>query len=59
MFFVVEADRSRLADLAQRLRDGRLRTILGAVRPLAEAPSAFNTLPRTKGKTIIQVTKGN
>src|SRR6516164_9825450 len=25
MFFVVEADRSRLADLAQRLRDGRLK----------------------------------
>jgi NADPH:quinone reductase-like Zn-dependent oxidoreductase len=29
VFFVVEADRSRLADLAQRLRDGRLKPIVG------------------------------
>jgi NADPH:quinone reductase-like Zn-dependent oxidoreductase len=41
VFFVVEPDRSRLADLAQRLRDGRLKPIVGAVRPLAEAPAAF------------------
>ncbi|GAA4587156.1 NADP-dependent oxidoreductase [Planotetraspora phitsanulokensis] len=51
IFFVVEPDRSRLADLAWRLRDGRLRPIVGAVRPLAEAPAAF-TRP---GKTIIRV----
>lgn len=59
LFFIVEADRNRLTDLAQRLRDGRLRIILGAVRPLAEAPSAFNSPRRTKGKTIIQVAEGN
>ena len=59
LFFIVEADRDRLTDLAQRLRDGRLRIILGAVRPLAEAPSAFNSPRRTKGKTIIQVAEGN
>jgi hypothetical protein len=29
---VVEADRCRLAGLAQRLRDGRLKPIVGAVR---------------------------
>ena len=58
LFFIVEADRNRLTDLAQRLRDGRLRTILGAVRPLA-APFAFNSPRRTKGKTIIQVAEGN
>jgi hypothetical protein len=38
VFFVVEPDRLRLADLAQRLRDGRLKPHIGAVRPLAEAP---------------------
>ena len=36
VFFVVEPDRAQLADLAQRLRDGRLKPIVGAVRPLTE-----------------------
>ena len=58
IFFVVEADRSRLADLAQRLRDGRLKPIVGAVRPLAEAPAAFAPDRRTPGKTIIRITEG-
>jgi NADPH:quinone reductase-like Zn-dependent oxidoreductase len=57
IFFVVEADRSQLAELAQRLRDGRLTSNVGAVRPLAEAPAAFGPdAPRVSGKTIIQVT---
>ncbi|MGW1753294.1 NADP-dependent oxidoreductase [Streptomyces mirabilis] len=55
VFFVVEPDRNRLADLAQRLRDGRLKPIVGAVRPLAEAPDAFAPERRTAGKTIIRV----
>jgi NADPH:quinone reductase-like Zn-dependent oxidoreductase len=55
VFFVVEPDRNRLADLAQRLRDGRLKPIVGAVRPLAEAPAAFAPKSRTAGKTIIRV----
>ena len=58
VFFVVEADRSRLADLAQRLRDGRLKPIVGAVRPLGEAPAAFAPDRRTPGKTIIRITAG-
>ena len=59
IFFVVEADRSQLAELAQRLRDGRLTSNVGAVRPLAEAPAAFGPdAPRVSGKTIIQVTEG-
>jgi NADPH:quinone reductase-like Zn-dependent oxidoreductase len=58
MFFVVEADRSRLADLAQRLRDGRLKPIVGAMRRLAEAPAAFAPDRHTPGKTIIRVVEG-
>ena len=59
IFFVVEADRSQLAELAQRLRDGRLSSNVGAVRPLAEAPAAFGPdAPRVSGKTIIRVTEG-
>jgi NADPH:quinone reductase-like Zn-dependent oxidoreductase len=55
VFFVVEPDRARLTDLAQRLRDGRIKPIVGAVRPLSEAPAAFAPDRRTHGKTIIQV----
>ncbi|MBM7489324.1 NADPH:quinone reductase-like Zn-dependent oxidoreductase [Micromonospora luteifusca] len=55
IFFVVEPDRARLSDLAQRLRTGRLNPIVGAVRPLSETPSAFARRRRTPGKTIIQV----
>ncbi|MFF8904769.1 NADP-dependent oxidoreductase [Streptomyces olivaceoviridis] len=55
VFFVVEPDRARLTDLAERLRDGRLKPVVGAVRPLAEAPSAFAPGKRTPGRTIIRV----
>jgi NADPH:quinone reductase-like Zn-dependent oxidoreductase len=57
VFFVVEPDRARLADLAQRLRDERLKPIVGAVRTLREAPAALAPGPRTPGKTIIKVTE--
>ena len=57
VFFVVEPDRDRLADLAQRVRDGRLRAVVGSVRPLSEAPTAFTPQRRTPGRTIIQVTE--
>jgi NADPH:quinone reductase-like Zn-dependent oxidoreductase len=56
VFFVVEPDRARLADLAHRHRTGRLKPIVGAVRPLAETASAFARHRRTPGKTIIQLT---
>ncbi|MER6976285.1 NADP-dependent oxidoreductase [Streptomyces carpinensis] len=57
VFFVVEPDRVRLTDLATRLRDGRLKPVVGAVRPLAEAPAAFAPGKHTPGKTIIRVTE--
>ncbi|MFE5841734.1 NADP-dependent oxidoreductase [Streptomyces niveus] len=55
VFFVVEPDRARLADLAGRLRTGRLKPIVGVVRPLAEAAEAFAPQKRVPGKTIIRV----
>lgn len=59
IFFVVEPDRSQLAELAQQLRDGRLTSNVAAVWSLAEAPAAFGPdAPRMSGKTIIQVTEG-
>lgn len=61
VFFVVEPDRAVLADLAQRLRDGRLKPIIGEVLPLSEAPAAFapaRRAGRVRGKTVIRVTDG-
>jgi NADPH:quinone reductase-like Zn-dependent oxidoreductase len=56
VFFVVEPDRARLSALEHRLRDGRLRPIIGVVSPLAEALAALNPNNRTRGKTVIRVT---
>jgi NADPH:quinone reductase-like Zn-dependent oxidoreductase len=58
LFFVVEPDRSQLTELATRVRDGRLKPVVGAVRPLAEAVAAFAPDKRIPGKTIIQVAEG-
>ncbi|WP_326607652.1 NADP-dependent oxidoreductase [Streptomyces sp. NBC_01799] len=57
IFFVVEPDRARLADLAQRLRDGRLDVRVGAVHPLTEAAAVFAPERRVTGRTIIRVTE--
>ena len=58
IFFIVEPDRARLADLGRRLQDGRLRPIVGSVRPLAEAAAAFVPDQRVHGRTIITITEG-
>jgi len=55
LYFLVESDRPRLADLAARARDGRLNPVVGAVLPLAEAPAAFAPDKRFPGKTILRV----
>src|SRR6201991_2446322 len=55
IFFLVEADRAQLADLAARVRDGRLKPIVEAVLPLAEAAAAFAPVKRIPGKTILRV----
>ena len=55
LYFLVEPDRARLADLAARVRDGRLKPVVGAVLPLAEAAAAFAPDKRIPGKTILRV----
>jgi NADPH:quinone reductase-like Zn-dependent oxidoreductase len=55
VFFVVEPDPGQLGEIAQRVRDGRLRTIVGQVRPLEAAQAAFNSTARVIGKTIIEL----
>ncbi|WP_006244194.1 NADP-dependent oxidoreductase [Mycolicibacterium tusciae] len=56
IFFVVEPDRAGLGELEVRLRDGRLRPLVGTVRPLEEAASVFSPTRRGRGKAIIRVT---
>src|ERR1700704_506261 len=53
--FVVESDRAQLSEIVQRVRDGRLRTNIGAVSTLDDAVAAFNPTKRISGKTIIRV----
>ncbi len=53
IFFVVEPNRDQLAQLAARLRDGRLTPLVTATRDLPAAPAAF--AERTRGRTIIKV----
>lgn len=53
--FVVESDRAQLGEIVQRVRDGRLRTNIGAVSTLDDAVAAFNPTERRSGKTIIRV----
>ncbi|MEV6297017.1 NADP-dependent oxidoreductase [Streptomyces sp. NPDC051896] len=53
--FVVEADRTQLGEVVQRVRDGRLQTNIARVAGLDEAVAAFNPTERVKGKTIIRV----
>ena len=53
--FVVEANRTQLREIVERVRDGRLRTNIGTVASLDEAVGAFNSKERHTGKTIIRV----
>ena len=53
--FVVEADRTQLGEIVQRVRDGRLRTNIGTVATLDDAVAALNPTERLKGKTVIRV----
>lgn len=53
--FVVEADRGQLRALVQQVREGRLRTYIGATASLDDAVAALNSTHQRKGKTVIRV----
>ncbi|WP_410791824.1 NADP-dependent oxidoreductase [Kribbella sp. C-35] len=53
IFFVVEPNREQTAQLAARLRDGRLTPLVTEVRDLAAVPSTF--ADRTRGRIMIKV----
>jgi NADPH:quinone reductase-like Zn-dependent oxidoreductase len=53
--FVVEADRTQLVEIVERVRDGRLRTNVGTVASLDDAVATFSSNERHKGKTVISV----
>ena len=53
--FVVESDRAQLNEIVQRVRDGRLRTNIGAVAALDDAVATVNPTERRSGKTIIRI----
>jgi NADPH:quinone reductase-like Zn-dependent oxidoreductase len=55
VFFVVEPDRGELAELDLRLRDGRLRPVVGTTYALEDAVAAFDPTLRSHGKPIIRV----
>jgi len=53
--FIVVPDRTQLIELAQRVREGRLKTYIGNIASLDNAVAAFNPTKQIKGKTIIRV----
>jgi NADPH:quinone reductase-like Zn-dependent oxidoreductase len=53
--FVVVSDRAQLGELAQRVRDGRLRPNIGRVATLDDAVAALRSPERVNGKTVIRV----
>ena len=59
VFFVVEPDRAGLAELERRLREGRLRPLVGRIYSLEEGPAAFDPTRRGPGKPIVRVVDGD
>src|SRR6201993_3166703 len=53
--FVLVSDRAHMSEIVLRVRDGRLRSHVGAVSTLDDAVAAFNPTGRINGKTIIRV----
>ena len=53
--FVVESVPAQLTEIAQRVRDGRLRTNIDSVTPLADAIAVLTSTQRRNGKVIISV----
>jgi NADPH:quinone reductase-like Zn-dependent oxidoreductase len=54
-FFIVEANRTQLTEVARLIDSGVLRPVVGAVFPLAEARRAYESKP-ARGKNALRVT---
>ena len=55
MYFIVEPNRDHLVQVVRIRREGGLRPLVGAVRPLDQAPQVFREKKTTAGKTVIHV----
>ncbi|HEY6581771.1 MAG TPA: NADP-dependent oxidoreductase, partial [Rubrobacter sp.] len=57
VYFVVEPDRTVLAELARRIDEGEMRPIVGEVFPLEQGREAFEAKrrPGTPGKVVLRV----
>ena len=57
VYFVVEPDRTMLAELARRIDEGEMRPIVGEVFPLEQGREAFEAKrrPGTPGKVVLRV----
>lgn len=53
-FFIVEANRTQLAEIARLIDTGQLRPVVDAVFPLAEARQAYEHKP-THGKVVLRI----
>src|SRR5262245_51925167 len=53
-FFIVEANRSQLREMARLIDAGKIRPVVGAVFPLAEARRAYEHKP-AHGKVVLRV----
>jgi NADPH:quinone reductase-like Zn-dependent oxidoreductase len=54
-FFVVEPDRSTLAELTRLIDAGAIRPVVGTITPLADAARAFATKQGARGKSVLEV----
>lgn len=50
-----QVDRGQLQEIVQRVRDGRLRTNIGAITTLDDAVAAINATERHKAKIVVRV----
>ena len=56
-YFIVEPNRTQLAEIARLIEVGQLRPVVGAVFPLAEARQAYQHKPN-HGKVVLRVVDG-
>ena len=58
VFFIVEPNQKQLIEIGEMIADGRLRTVIDTVVPLAQAPRAFAGIVarQGRGKVVVEIT---